>query len=386
MSESNALFDELTAECARGGAAAALEKLATRLREQEQFHELFDTRLMQARRNLGLPIAQSSGLDDLPEPQRSQVETAYLNACREVGQLLLDKGQVREAWMYLRPVGDRPMVAAGLAKITPDDENMQDLIEVALHEGVNPKLGLELVLNHYGVCNAITTCEAAMQRQTPAQREEVARLLVHRLHDDLLRNLQAEVARQEGSQPPEQTIRELVADRDWLFASDNYHIDTSHLHAVVRFARQVTDAATLRLASDLTEYGRRLSSQYQYPGEEPFVDSQAAHGLFFQTQTGDNVEAGLKYFRDKAESLTIEEHGPGPAEIYIALLARIGRQKEALEAAAKYLPAGTQTSGFAPSLNELAKATGDYGRMMEICRERGDLLGFAAGLAEKAAL
>ena len=56
-----------------------------------------------------------------------------------------------------------------------------------------------------------------------------------------------------------------------------------------------------------------------------------------------------------------------------------------MEAAAKYLPAGTQTSGFAPSLNELAKATGSYVRMMEICRERGDVLGFAAGLVEKAA-
>ena len=169
MTETETLFDEMTAACAKGGAEAALEKLAARLGEQEQYHELFDTRLMQARRKLGLPVAQASGLDDLPEPQRSEVEAAYLAACREVGQLLLAKGQVREAWMYLRPVGDRPLVAEGLAKITPDDENLQDLIEVALHEGVNPKLGLELVLSHYGVCNAITTCDAAMQRQTPAQ-------------------------------------------------------------------------------------------------------------------------------------------------------------------------------------------------------------------------
>ncbi|MGE0606172.1 MAG: hypothetical protein AB7O62_03525 [Pirellulales bacterium] len=382
---SETLFDELTTACASGGADAALQKLAARLSEQGQFHELFDTRLMQARRKLGLPVAQASGLDDLPEPQRSQVESAYLEACREVGGLLLDAGNVREAWMYLRPVGDRPAVAAGLAKIAPDDENVQDLIEVALHEGVHPKLGLELVLTHFGVCNAITTCEAAMQRHTPPQREEVARLLVHRLHKDLLSNLQAEVARQEGTPPAEKTIQGLVADRDWLFASDNYHIDTSHLHAVVRFARQVTDAETLRLAFDLTEYGRRLSNQYQYPGEEPFADSQTAHGLFFQAQFGEQVEQALKYFGDKAKSLPLEEHGPGPAEVYIALLARLGRTAEALEAAAQLLPAGTQTSGFAPSLNELARATGNYGRMMEICRERGDVLGFAAGLAEQSA-
>jgi hypothetical protein len=93
----------------------------------------------------------------------------------------------------------------------------------------------------------------------------VATLLVQTLHRELTSNLRAEIARQEGSQPKEQTAKEqsieqLVAERDWLFLEDAYHIDTSHLHSVVRFARVLQDADALRLAADLTEYGKRLST------------------------------------------------------------------------------------------------------------------------------
>jgi hypothetical protein len=278
------VFDELTNEISRGGVEAALTRLADRLREDEKYHDLFDARLMEARYRLGLPIILTSSLDDLPEPQRTQVENAYLESCREVGGMLLAKGRVREAWMYLRPVGDKPAVAEALRRLEPTDENTQEIIDVALHEGVSPRYGFELVLKQYGTCNAITMFDSTMHGQPRPQREDVARLMVRHLHGELARNLRAEVARHEGGQPTETTILGLVADRDWLFESDNYHIDTSHLHAVVRFARQTTDEESLRLAADLTEYGRRLSRQYQYPGEEPFVDSHPTHALFFRAQ------------------------------------------------------------------------------------------------------
>src|SRR6185436_17719578 len=100
--------------------------------------------------------------------------------------------------------------------------------------------------------------------------QQVAALLVQTLHRELLANLKAEVARQEGSQPKEATIEQLIAERDWLFLEDAYHIDTSHLHSVVRFARVIQDPAALRLAADLTEYGRRLAASYQFQTEEPF--------------------------------------------------------------------------------------------------------------------
>src|SRR5262245_50619666 len=122
-------FDDLQTEIASGGPQAVFARLAEGLKADKKYHELFDARLMEARHKLGLPVILTSSLDDLPEPQRTQVENAYLEACREVGGLLLADGRVREAWMYLRPAGEKAAVATALEKLEPAEENVQEVIE-----------------------------------------------------------------------------------------------------------------------------------------------------------------------------------------------------------------------------------------------------------------
>lgn len=375
-------FDDLAEAAAKQGMSAATEKLAEHFRSSEHYHELFDLRLLQARLDLGLPAILTKGLDDLEEPLRTRMEDRYLEACREVGHLLLADGRVREGWMYLRPVGDRATVAATLEKLTPQDDNAEQIIEVALYEGVHPRLGFELVLKNFGLCNAITTYDAQMHQRPRGERQAVAALLVRQIHGDLVRSLTDHLAKKQGKTPPETTIAALVADRDWLFDDNEYHIDTSHLAAVVRFALVIDDPEVLRLAADLTEYGRRLSSMFQYPGQEPFVDTYPTHALFFRALLGEEVDEAVAYFRGRAEALADSDQGSWPAEVYVALLARLGRIDDAFGAAAQYL-AAARTTGFSPSLLELAQRSGNYSRLLEISRQRGDLLGFAMGLAEQ---
>jgi hypothetical protein len=379
------IFDQVRNAVSRGGVAEGLSQLSQRLRADKRYSELFSTRLMEGRHRLGLAVASSDALDDLPEPQRSQMEQVYLDACREVGHLLLADGRLGEAWMYLRAVGDKAAVTAALQKEGPPAENVEEFVQLSVHEGLAPRLGFETVLANYGVCNAITMFDGTMYNRPLADRQQVAALLVQTLHRELTANLKAEIARQQGSQPKEPTIEGLVAERDWLFLEDAYHIDTSHLHSVVRFARVIQDPDALRLAVDLTEYGRRLGTPYQFQTEEPFAEPYVAHGLFFRAQLGQQVDEALAYFGDKARSLDREEHGTGPAEVYVALLARIGRPSEALAASAELIPAGAQTAGFAPSLLELARAAGKYDKLLDVCRQREDVLNFAAGLAESKA-
>lgn len=374
-------FDELAATATSRGVTAATAQLAEHFRRQEQYHELFDLRLLEARLKLGLPAILTKGLDDLEEPLRTQMEDEYLAACREVGHLLLADGRVREAWMYLRPTGDRAEVAAALEKIRPEPDNTEQIVEVALYEGVHPRLGFELVLANYGLCNAITTFDAQMHQRPRGERQQVAAMLLRHLHTELLRNLREHLAKKQGKPPVGDTIAALVADRDWLFDDNEYHIDTSHLAAVVRFALVLDDPELLRLALDLTEYGRRLSSLFQYPGQEPFVDTYPTHAKFFQALLGESVEESLDYFRSRAEALAEGDAGAAAAEVYVSLLARLGRLDEALEAAAKYL-SSARTSGFAPSLLELAQRSGNFARLREISRQRGDLLGFVMALAD----
>ncbi len=372
-------FESLQAELTQGP-AATLAKLAQTLRSQNKLHELFEALKMQVRLANGLPILYSDTPDDLTEAQRTALENGLLAACREVGSAFLKAGKVREGWMYLRPVGEKKEAAAILAEIQADEENNEELIEVLLHEGVDTARGYQMLLDHFGVCNAITTFDTGLTRHSKTDQQAAARLLVRRLHVDLVGNLQLDISRQEGATPAAKTLKELVADRDWLLQEGQYHIDTTHLASTIRIARMLDDEPTLRLALDLTEYGRRLHSQFQFNGDEPFLEIYPSHALFFQALLGEHQDEALAYFKKKAEELDPKQHGTVPAEVYIDLLARCGRLHAAMDALLTMVPAGTQAVGIAPSLYELCQRAGDFSKLIESSRERGDMLSFTAGI------
>jgi hypothetical protein len=376
------IYEELATTFAKQGTDAALERLIAELRSTKSYHELFEALKMRVRRKLGLPMLYSESGDQLVPEQRNKLEEGLIDACREVGSLLLKDGRLREGWIYLRPVGDRKEAQKLLSAIPVDEDNLEDLIEIFLREGVDPARGFQLVLEHYGTCNSITTFDSEMARHDKAAQRAAASFLVHRIHQDLLANIQADIARQQTGHPTEATLEALVADRDWLFLDNAYHIDTTHLASTVRAARLLEQPEDLRLALDLTHYGRRLSKQFQYQGDEPFADQYPASALWFQAQLGENVDAALEYFRQKAESCDIAHHGTLPAESYIELLTRLERYAEAINASIKYLPGHQQRLGICPSLLELAELSGLYTIVLQHTREQQDLLAFAAALVK----
>src|SRR5262245_6726570 len=310
-------FDQLQATLASRGPDAALDEAANLLRQQKKFHELFEVLKMKLRRKLGLPLLAGDAADGLTDEQRTRLEDGLIGACREVGAALLAEGKIREGWMYLRPVGDKAEAAKLFGQVEANDENYEDLIEINLHEGIDIGRGYSLVLERFGTCNAITTYDSSLARRPRAEQAPAARLLLKNVHEDLVASVKADIARQEGQQPRETTLRELVADRDWLFQDNSYHLDTTHLAATVRIARALTDPNDLRLALDLTEYGRRLSKQFQYQGDEPFADMYPANALYFQSLLGENADEALAYFQNNAEMLDAQYHGYAPIETNI---------------------------------------------------------------------
>lgn len=377
-------FDQLQSALAAGGPTAALQAAADLLRQQHKHHELFEVLKMQLRQRLGLPLLAGESADGLADEQRTKLEDGLIGACREVGAALLKEGKIREGWMYLRPVGDKAEAAKLLGQIEATEENYEDLIDVCLHEGIDIGRGYGLVLEHYGSCNAITQFDSSIARRPRTEQAPAARLLLHRIHTDLVASVSADIARQEGQNPKEKTLAGLVLDRDWLFQDNSYHLDTTHLASTVRIARALTDPADLKLALDLTEYGRRLSPQFQYQGDEPFADLYPASALYFQALLGENVEEALQHFRTKAEMLDPQYHGYAAIETYIDLLNRLGRSADALAAAVKFGIGSIQPLGAAPPLVELAQRSGDFAAVLEHCRQKDDLLGFAAALAQSA--
>ncbi len=375
-------FDELRRVGSADGPAASLEHLASTFRNAKRYHDLFDVRLMQNRLRLRLPVDRKLGQNNDGASRNADLEDADLASCGEVGQLLLAEGRLRDAWMYLQASGDRQAMAAALAAGQPGEDEADEWIQLALHEGLAPVCGLRVVLEHYGTCNAITTLEGVLPTLPLDAQQACAAAMVQHLHEELRANIIAHIEQQRERPPADATIAELVADRCWLFDGGSYHIDTSHLGSVVRFARIVTDAAAVDLAWDLTEYGRRLDSQLQYPGEEPFTDVYRSHGLLFGAMLGNDVDQAVAYFRERAERADCRELGTGPVEAYLILLWRLQRFDDALEAYAALVPANVRLSPYAPTLLDIARQSGRVDRYLEICRQREDPIAFAAGLVD----
>ena len=204
------------------------------------------------------------------------------------------------------------------------------------------------------------------------------------VHQELLENLIADIRRRKPDvvAPADGSIVGWLGIIPGLLRDGTYHLDTTHLASTVRFARVLDDPSILRLAADIAEYGRQLHAQYQYASEEPFADLYPMSLAWFRALLGEHVEAALRVFRQKAESLDTEEHGTIGIETYADLLARIGRPEEAANYLMRAMPSGMRPFGVAPSLIELSTASGQFGPMMNHARERGDLLGYAAALLQ----
>lgn len=361
------------------GPAAVLDRLIGRLTEEKKWHSVFDARLMRKRHEMGLPLVRPTSLRDVPESQRDEFEKFYIAAARDVGERLLAEGAIPQAWNYLRAIGEPERVAAAIEALPENSSADEQVVEIALFQGVAPVKGLQLFLQSRGTCSTITALDQQFAQMAPATRAACARVMVRRLYDDLRGNVEHDVKRRQPMTPPGATLRELIAGREFLFNDDNYHIDVSHLNSVVRFARMLepTDAE-LDLALQLAQYGARLAPQYQYAGNPPFADFYPAHIRYFQALLGQEREQAVEYFRSQIGTDLAETDTQLSAYALVDLLIRLERHDEAIDLALRYLPDTAEEFGL--SIPELCAKAGRFDKLCEFAKARGDLLNFAAGL------
>lgn len=369
-------FDELDQKKAQPG--ALLDHLIGTLREEKKYHDLFDAFLLKYRHEHNLPLARPTSFTDVPPERATEFEEAYVKAAKEVGGYFLGDGDIAKAWMYLKPVKESQKVAEAIEALHPsraDDE----LVDIAFFQGVAPVRGLRMMLATHGTCSTITSFDQNFGNLPAEQRKKCAAVLVSELYKQLRDSVQHEVQRRQPMATPGQTLKELIAGKDELFADDNYHIDVSHLNAVVRFARTLEPVdPELKLALQLAQYGSKLAEQYRYAGSPPFEDFYAAHIEYFQVLLNTNREEGLAYFRDKLGPDVDDQQNQLTAYVLVDLLQRIGKPAEALEIACKYLSKNAEDFGF--SLAEMCATAGRNDLYQKIAKEQGDLIGYASAL------
>ncbi len=368
------------------GPSGALDELIRQLTEASQYRELLDALLLKARHELGLPLVAPVAAAEIPEPARSQYEEKYVAAIRLVGARYLDQGDIPTAWAYFRAIGESEPVAQAIRGYQPaeNDERLGTIIEIAFNHGVEPARGFELILENYGTCPAISALEQLPPHEE-ATRIRCAERLIRRLHQDLTASVRSDIAsRGQPLPPPGASIAELVRGRPWLFSEDGYHIDISHLAAVVRSSIQVSDRAVLALAFDLTEYGRNLSPRLLYEGPPPFEKVFADHGAFLGALLGIEVDRAIGVFEAKAVAADpADAESSLPAQTLVNLLFRLGRLDQAIDAAARFLAGVPSSALICPSVAQLCGRAGRFERLAELARSQADLVNYAAAkLAE----
>lgn len=410
-SDPNDIFTQLAATADAAGAAAMFDALAASLKARGRWHALFDLRLLEARIALGLPptgeLVGPGGQGDVSPAVRDQLDERSLAACREVGWPLLEAGQVAAAWMYLRAAADPAEMIEKLTSLAegitataghPDDEEtaarLQEIVHVALWEGLDPALGIDLVIRTQGTCNSITAYEQAVSRLPARRQAPAAGVLVHHLHREVAGALAADLTQRGATiTAVDASAASMIPLLDLLRevggADDaSIHVDVSHLQSVLRIARVCTDPDTIRQAWELACYACRLPPDVVYPGEPPFEDVGESSRMFFGAQLGHDVDRAIGFFRRAAARARFEETGTLPADTLVLLLTRMGRPTEALHAALERpaegpMPSTMLASGMLPSLVELATAADAWDELLAACRERGDEITFAATLAAR---
>ncbi len=333
-------------------AHAILDAAEKTLIDQGDFHRLFDAKLMRVRSQLGLPITQPTSLRNIPEEHEPAFREAYTKAAREVGQRFLDADQLADAWAYFRTISETDAVRAAIAKkvkeLPPEPgPGLDELLNLALYEGAHVVEGLKLLLKTHGTCNTVTAMSQVLPQMTQDERREAAAVMVRNIYTDLQANVRRDVERRLPTLKPNASLRELITGRDFLFAEGGYHIDVSHLHSTVSFARHLERSCPeLQMAIELSEYGAQLAEQLRYPSDVPFDDYYAANNHFLSALAGVDVDDSMNYFIDR-----LKKEPDAPDQRMIAFVIadlgqRVDRTNMAIEAAAPFLKQMEDPSGF----------------------------------------
>ncbi len=367
------LFDRIDNSFETGGIALAFDTLMARLKAEKRHAHLFEAQLMRKRHELGLPLTGDSA-PAIPPEHRAAWDTHVAAAARQAGDAYLAEGDIARAWPYFRALGDAAPVRQAIEGIEPAGAK-DDVIDVALYQGVHPLRGYQMVLATHGSCRAITCLD---QYPDPDSRDAALDLLTRSLHAELTENLARVIKKQEGAPPADRTMTALLTGRDWLFGEFDYYIDTSHVLSALRFAVESENADVWRRALDFAEYGRHLGTMYHYAGEPPFEKPYSDHAMFFRGLLGIETDASIAHFRHIVETADPERIGSYPAQVLVRYLLHLKRPQEAIEVFEKHLAESDPQYLTCPNLTQLCQIAGDHKRLRRVARGRNDVLSYVA--------
>jgi hypothetical protein len=203
-------------------------------------------------------------------------------------------------------------------------------------------------------------------------------MLIRTIYDELRANILSALESEDAGA----SLLEIVEAHEDLFEGNASYIDVSHVISVLRYAIDLDDRQVLRMAYELTEYGRRLGEMYQFKGqfplEEPFLD----YGAYLRVLLGIDADAALERFRAKL-SPEPDPYGDIAAQTLVNLLVRLDRLPEAIDLAEERLAGIPLDRLICPGPLELCERAGDFARLQSIALKTNNRIAYAAALARR---
>ena len=184
---------------------------------------------MRKRVELGVSPFPTGAAADLPPATHGDYEDAIRTAGREIGTEFLNRNDLRKAWFYFNMLGEPGPVRDYIERLElTDAEDVQPVVEVALYHGVHPTKGFDVVVQKYGICNAITTYSGQDFSRTPGAKQPAIKALVRSLYDHLLERLKSDLEGRGKPVPLGMSVGGIVKAHRAI-RGRRVHIDTSHL-------------------------------------------------------------------------------------------------------------------------------------------------------------
>jgi len=375
-------YDDISMLFDSSGAAGGLDGLIHAHESEGDHHGVFRALLLKRRFELGLPLINPGELKSAPPEVKKEYEAYVEKTCREIGQKYLDAGNIVQAFRYFRTIDELDKIREALVKLESKDAS-EEVIAIAIDQGVHPRRGFEMTLQAHGLCRGITVYDSEFSTDLEDKRY-AAGLLVRALYKDLVLGVSRAILERFGELPPETDLVELIRLRPWLFEDAKTHADPEHVNSVSRIGLLCESTEDLIMCLSIAEYGRMIGKHYNPAPHAPFEAGFSDYSRFARALLGQNVDDTVTHFRSKLAVYGGSSGGNRtPAEMVVMLLWRVGKKEEALDVWQQYLnELAPEIPGvFIPSFYELCIQGKSFRRLAEAARLQGDASGFAAARA-----
>jgi hypothetical protein len=371
-------YPQLETGFAGKDATAGLAGVLAAVRTGTNHQDLFRMLLLQKRHELGLPLINPGDLRGADPATRGIYEKYVESVCREIGGLYLEQKNLPQAWRYFRTIADHEPVRQALRGL--DVAQVTDeILAIALGEGLDRRWGFEHALRMRGLCHAINLFERNFSSDA-SDRQFAAALLARRLYRDLVNGVRRQIMERFGELPPETDLVDLILHRPWLFENGRTHADPQHIAAVSRGGLLSAGREDLIMALSISEYGRMLSPGHQQPALQPFEAGHQDCARYARALLGQDEENTARYFRSKLASYPPPDVTPWAAEMVVLLHWRLGKKKDALNIWQHYLneQSPEQPRLCLPSFYSLCAEAGDFARLADAARAQNDISAWTA--------